>query len=176
MSGTNPNIKAMAANNRNEKDRRTAGGFKTVYVGKDQRPVSIMEVAPLTAPGWKRGSTFDHFAAVMKNLSETHDAAGIMTTVANEVLISTETAAAEAEEVAARVRKQVFYVDNLFGTRFMFGDGKKVTNLKDTDLDGRPQDIAYFGFQYMLDTTEIVDERINQEPLSLHYSLKLPQA
>jgi hypothetical protein len=168
MSGTNPNIKALTAS-------KTAGGFKTVYVGKDQRPVSIMEVAPLTAPGWKRGSTFDHFAAVMKNLSETHDTADIMTTVANEVPISTETAAAEAEEVAARVRKQVFCVDNLFGTRFMFGDGKKVTTLKDADLDSRPQDIAFFGFQCMLDAQETVDKRITQDSLSLHYSLKLPQ-
>jgi len=56
MSGTNPNIKAMAANITNEKDGRTAGGFKTaVYVGKDQRPVSIMEVVPLKTPGWKGG-------------------------------------------------------------------------------------------------------------------------
>eukprot|EP00979_Chaetoceros_neogracilis_P001004 scaffold191_cov273-Chaetoceros_neogracile.AAC.19 len=118
MSGTNPNIKAMAAGS------KTAGGFKTVYVGKDQRPVSILEVAPLTASVWKRGSTFDHLAAVMRNLSETHDTADIMTTIANEVPISTETASAEAEEIAARVRKQVFCVDNLSGTRFMFGDGK----------------------------------------------------
>ena len=43
-------------------------------------------------------------------------------------------------------------------------------------MDDRPQDIAYFGFQGMLDATETVDNRINQEPLSLHYSLKLPQA
>ena len=92
---------------------------------------SIMEVAPLTAPGWKRGSMFDHFTAVMKNLSETHDAADIMTTVANEVPICTETAAAEAEEVAARVRKEIFCVGNLFGTKFMFGDGKKGRNTEE---------------------------------------------
>ena len=170
MSGTNPNIKAMAAGS------KTAGGFKTVYVGKDQRPVSILEVAPLTAPVWKRGSTFDHLATVMRNLSETHDTADIMTTIANEVPISTETAAAEAEEIAARVRKQVFCVDNLSGTRFMFGDGKKVTNMTDGGLDSRPNDIAYFGFQCMLNATESVDERITQEPLNLHYSLKLPQS
>ena len=58
----------------------------------------------------------------------------------------------------------------------MFGDGKKVSTLKDADLDSRPQDIAYFGFQCMLDTAETVDKRIDQHPLSLHYSLKLPQA
>jgi hypothetical protein len=42
------------------------------------------------------------------------------------------------------VRKQVFCVDNLLsGTRFMFGDGKKVTNMRRTDgeLGSRPQDI-----------------------------------
>ena len=162
MSGTNPNIKAMAANITNEKDGRTAGGFKTaVYVGKDQRPVSIMEVVPLKTPGWKRWSMFDNFTSVMENLSETHEAADIMMTVANEVPIGTETAAAEAEEVAARVRKEVFCVGNLFGP---------------ADLDSRPQDIAYFGFQCVLDAAETVDKRIDQQPLSLHYSLKLPQA
>ena len=61
----------------------------------------------------------------MNNPSETHDAADIMTTVANEVPISTENSAAEAEEVAERVRKEIFCVGNLFGTKFMFGDGKR---------------------------------------------------
>ena len=58
----------------------------------------------------------------------------------------------------------------------MFGDGKKVSTLKDADLDTRPQDIAYFGFQCMLDTAETVYKRIYQQPLSLHYILKLLQA
>ena len=145
MSGTNPNIKAMAANTSKEKDGRTAGGFKTVYVRKDQRPVSITEVAPLTVPGWKRGSTFDHFTAVMNNLSETHDTVKIMTTVANKVPISTETAAAEAEKVAARVRKEIFCVGNLFGTKFMLGDGRKVATLKNADLDTIPRTLPTLG-------------------------------
>ena len=58
----------------------------------------------------------------------------------------------------------------------MFRDGKNVSTLKDVDFDTRPQDIAYFGFQCMLDAAKTVDKRINQHPLSLHCSLKLPQA
>ena len=58
----------------------------------------------------------------------------------------------------------------------MFSDGKRVSTLKDADLDTRPQDIAYFGFQCMLDAADTEDKRIDQHPLLLHYSLKLPQA
>ena len=47
--------------------------------------------------------------------------------------------------------------------------------MKNADLDTRPQDIAYFGFQCMLYAAETVDKLIDQHPLLLHYSLKLPQ-
>jgi len=61
----------------------------------------------------------------MKNLSKSYNAADIMTAVTNEIPISTaETAVDEAEEVAMRVRKEVFCVINLFGTKLMLGNGK----------------------------------------------------
>ena len=34
-------------------------GLKTVYVGKNQRPILIRDIVPLSEKSWKRGYAFD---------------------------------------------------------------------------------------------------------------------
>jgi len=36
-----------------------------VHLGKDQRPLSVMKLAAMENPSWKRGATFNHLAKVM---------------------------------------------------------------------------------------------------------------
>ena len=40
----------------------TASGFKTVYVGQDRLPVSILTIDSLTDLTWKRSACFDSLA------------------------------------------------------------------------------------------------------------------
>ena len=54
----------------------------------------------------------------MINNSESHSTHYIITTVDNELLISTESAMAEADAVSIRIKQNYFNVLNLHGTIF----------------------------------------------------------
>ena len=58
---------AMSSNTRVAADARIGNGnFKVVHLGKDQRPISIMKLAGLNEPSWKRGATFNHLSKAIK--------------------------------------------------------------------------------------------------------------
>ena len=87
-----------SANTRVAADARIGtNGFKTIYLGKDQRPISVMKLALLEEPSWKRGATFTHLAKAIKSQMKNYTMADLVTVVANEMPISTESVMEEAE-------------------------------------------------------------------------------
>ena len=58
---SNPNINALLSMIRNSAvtPNATAAGFKTVYVGHDRLPMSILTIDPLMDPTWRRSACFD---------------------------------------------------------------------------------------------------------------------
>jgi len=80
-----------SANTRVAADTRIGtNGFKTIYLGKDQRPISVMKLALLEESTWKRGATFNHPAKANKGQMKNYMMADLVTVVANELPISTE--------------------------------------------------------------------------------------
>ena len=53
---SNPNTNALLSFLRNGTSDRgtTAAGFRTVYLGQDNLPVSILDIVPITDPTWKK--------------------------------------------------------------------------------------------------------------------------
>jgi len=162
-----------SANTRVAADARIGtNGFKTIYLGKDQRPISVMKLALLEEPSWKRGATFTHLAKAIKSQMKNYTMADLVTVVANEMPISTESAMEEAEGAGERLRKEIFCVDNLEGQHFLDSKGKQ-KDVTSEELSLRPGDLSYFAFLCNVNPKE-VDKRIVQEQLSISFSLKLP--
>ena len=89
----------MSANTRILADTRNRNGnFKVVHLGKYQRPISVMKVAAMEVPSWKRGATFNHLSKAIKVQLKNYTLADLVTVVANELPISTESAMEEAQE------------------------------------------------------------------------------
>ena len=53
---SNPNTKALMSFLENAASTRksSAAGFKTIYVGPDKLPLSVLKMAPLTSPVWEK--------------------------------------------------------------------------------------------------------------------------
>jgi len=163
----------MSSNTRVAADAMTGNGnFKIVYLGKDQRPISVMKLAALNEPTWRRGATFNHLSKAIRGQLKSYTLADLVTVVANELPISTESAMEEAEAAGAKLRKEFFDVRNLEGSHFLDSKGKQKV-VTSEEFSKRPEDLSYFVFLVNVDPT-VVDTRIIQESLSTGFSLKLP--
>jgi len=79
----------MSANTRISADTRNGNGnFKVVHLGKDQRPISVMKLAAMEDPSWKRGATFNHLEKAMRGQLTNYTMADLVMIVANELPIS----------------------------------------------------------------------------------------
>ncbi len=92
----------------------------------------------------------------------------------DEVPITTTSATTEASAICAQIRRAPFQVDNLVPRAFLQADGSSVSGTVDFEPYHRPTGITYVTFECTVKGAE-VDKRINQPPLHLVYSLKLPQ-
>jgi len=114
-----------SANTRVAADARIGtNGFKTIYLGKDQRPISVMKLALLEEPSLKRSATLNHLAKAIKSQMKKYTMADLVTVVANKMPISTESAMEEAEGAGERLRREIFRMDNLEGQHFLHSKGK----------------------------------------------------
>jgi len=159
----------MSANTRIAADTRNGNGnFKVVHLGKDQRPISVMKLAAMEDPSWKRG-----VEKAMRGQLTNYTMADLVTIVTNELPISTESAMEEAEAPGERLKKEIFMIENLEGSHFM--DSKqegKTKAVSSEKLEDRPEDLTYFAFMCNVEPQD-VDERILQECLTVKFSLKL---
>ena len=131
----------MSSNTRVARTRN--GNFKIVYLGKDQRLISVMKLADLYAPTWRRGATFNHLSKAIRGQLKSFTLADLVTVVANVLPISTESAMEEEEAAGARLRRDFVYVKNLEGSHFLDSKGKqKIVTLE--EFSKRPEDLSYF--------------------------------
>ena len=62
---------------------RTAGKLKTVYVGKNQYPISIIQVSEISEIAWKKKSGFDVLTYSVASLRGKHSGSDLITLVDN---------------------------------------------------------------------------------------------
>lgn len=179
---SSPTIKALLArlssatsttNSTSSTISSSSGGFKTVYVGKDQHPVTISELEPVKSPAWKKAAGFNQLTHAVSSLLDTHDVADLISLISQELPISTNVAFQEAQAEANKIMVSVLDVDNLTASAFVNSSGK-VVKLKSDALDKRPEGITYFRFGCDINPAAR-DKRIKQAPFTLQFCLKLPQ-
>ena len=102
---SSPNLNA-ASILRNQSTRTTnsfssastnLSGMKTVYVGKDQHPVTIMQMAHVNEVVWKKAASFENLCNTAQSLLEAHSTADIMALIAKEIPMDTGAAFQEAQ-------------------------------------------------------------------------------
>jgi len=103
---------------RNQSSRTTSSstnlsGMKTVFVGKDQHPVTIMQMAHVNDPAGKKAASFENLCNNAHSFSEAHSIADIMALIANEIPMDTGAAFQEAQAATTKIMEDVFNVDNL---------------------------------------------------------------
>jgi len=150
------------------------GNFKIVYLGKDQRPILVMKLVDLHEPTWRRGATFNHLSKAIRGQLKSYTLADLVTVVANELPISTESAMEEAEAAGAKLRREFFDIRNLEGSHFLDSKGKQEV-VTSEEFSNRPELLSYFVFLVNVDP-KVVDTRIIQESVSTGFSLKLPMS
>ena len=94
----------------------------------------------------------------------------LMTTVASYFDFNTEATAKEVETIVARVRTDLFCVNNLQGISFSNAPGNRMTV---PDSDQRPADFTYFTFRSVVSANS-VDNFAPIKTLFLELSLYLP--
>ena len=109
------------SNHSNSSSVSNLSGMKTVLVGKDQQPVTIMQMAPVNESVWRKAASFD----ILRNtahspLLETHSIADVISLVSNKLPIDTGAAFQESQEVAKMVTGSALRVENLHPSAFLF--------------------------------------------------------
>jgi len=177
---SSPNLNA-ASILRNQATRSTnsstsnLSGMKTVYVGKDQHPVTITEMAHVNEAVWKKSGCFENLYNTAHSLLEAHSTADIMALIAQEIPMDTGAAFQEAQAAAKVVTDEVFNICNLHPSAFLNSDGKTLKFAPTVKLSDRPEDLTFFRFQCDLDGNT-VDKRVTKAgDLSFQYCLRLPQ-
>ena len=66
-----------------------AGKLKTIYVGKNQYPISIIQLAEFLEIAWKKKAGFGLKNSSVGSLSGGHSASDLITPVENEVPVDT---------------------------------------------------------------------------------------
>ena len=180
---SSPNLNA-ASILRNQSTRTTnsfssastnLSGMKTVYVGKDQHPVTIMQMAHVNEVVWKKAASFENLCNTAHSLLDAHSTADIMALIAKEIPMDTGAAFQEAQAAAKVVTDNVFNIDNLHPNAFLNSDGKMLKFAPTVELSERPEDLTFFRFQCDLDGQE-VDKRVTMAgDFSFQFCLRLPQ-
>jgi len=122
--------------------------MKTVYFGKDQQPVTIMQMEHVTLPAWRKAASFDNLRNTVYTLVEAHSVVDVMALViASELPIDTGAAFREAQAAAKMVTDSAFDINNLTPSAFLASEGKHLRFSPAAALADRPEDITFFCFQ-----------------------------
>lgn len=88
--------------------------MKTVFIGRDQHPVTMMEMVPITATAWQKKACFDSLRSNARLLIDAnHKSADVLNLVMQELPCSSSAAFQESDQVTAAARDAIFHVSNL---------------------------------------------------------------
>jgi len=149
--------------------------MKTVLVGKDQQPVTIMQMASVNKSAWRKAANFDNLRNTGHSLLETHSIVDVISLVSNKLPIDTGAAFQESQEVAKMVMGSALRVENLHPSAFLNSEGKQLKFHPAAMLAERPEDLSYFRFQCELDGLTLDRRVIDTGEFSIQFCLALPQ-
>ena len=156
-------------------DTSSLSGIKTVYVGKDQHPVTIMQMPHVNEAVWKKAASFENLCNTAQSLLEAHSTADIMALITKEIPMDTGADFQEAKVAAKMIIDNVFNIANLNPNAFLNSDGKTLKFAPTGDLSKRPEDLTFFCFQSDLDGHDIDRRVMTAGEFSFQFCLRLPQ-
>lgn len=56
-----------------------------MYIGKEQHPLSILNMSHITRKVWRRNSSFGSFASTIRGKATVHDTAGLISFVLSDI-------------------------------------------------------------------------------------------
>ena len=175
MSNPNTNALMSLLTDAVRDPKLTAAGFKIIYVGKDKYPLSVLEMAPVEADGWKKSAAFESLSSTIRGQMDIHDTADLVSVMSQEMPIDVTTAFMESSTLKSAIISSMTDVCNLTGLSFLNSNGEKAKTLKSCDLKDRPSDLAYIKLVCCLDGS-VIDQRVTQAPVDFQFCLKLPQS
>jgi len=152
-------------------DSSNLSEMKTVYVGKDQHPVTIMQMPHVNEAVWKKAASFENLCNTVHSLHEAHSTADIMALITTEIPMDTGTAFQEAQAASKVVMNHVYNIGNLNPSAFLNSVGKTLK----VAPTARPEDLTFFRFQCDLDGREIDNRIMMAGDISFQFCLRLPQ-
>lgn len=95
---SNSNIRVAASHHTNTSapDPSLLHQPRTVYVGKEQYPISLTPLFDISSPIWKKQRGFDQLDSTLVSLWNTHQVADLMELVRQEVIIDMDSVAKDA--------------------------------------------------------------------------------
>ena len=146
---------------------------RTVYVGKEKYPISLVPLENVSTPAWKKQRGFDRLETAVFPLKRTHQIADLIELVSTEIPIDVHSAAQDSMKQIQRLLVSTYDINNLNAFAFLTATSKQV-QLKSEKVGDRPDEISFFRFSYNLDPISI-DPRIVQKTIFFLFCLRLPQ-
>ena len=128
---SSPNIHALRRSLANAQQNATEhdlSSMKTVYVGKHKHPVTIMAMAPVTAPSWQKKSCFASLRSNALDLANgNHNMADVINLLMEDLPCSATAAFQESKLVSTSVDSAILDIANLEPEAVLDSMGLEVT-------------------------------------------------
>ena len=135
---------------------------RTVYVDKEQYPISLVHLEDISTPDWKKKRGFDQIETTVWFLTRTHQIADLIDFVSTEIPIDVHSATQDSMTQIQRVLVSAYGINSLNASAFLTATGKQV-QLQSEKVSYRPEIISFSRFSYNLDPS-LIDSRIIKKP------------
>ena len=120
----------------------TAAGFKTVYVGKDKFPLSVLEIVHINGEAWMKSSSFKSLSGTIKEQMNVHSKSDLISIISREIPIDVNTTFMESTQIKESIVASMTGVENLSGLDFLHSGVQKYKSLASYDTNDHISDLA----------------------------------
>ena len=130
MSNPNTNALVTLLNDAVRDSKLTAAGFKIIHVGKNNYPLSVLEIAPVEADGWEKSVALDSLFSTIRGQMDIYNTADLILVMPQEMPIDVTSSFMESSKLKLDIVASMTDVCNLTGLSFLNGSGDKSKTLK----------------------------------------------
>ena len=158
----------------NSTSSTSTSNMRVVYIGKDQQPVNLPQMAFVNSQSWKKSASFETLTDGVYSLVDAHYVAGIIALVGNEISIDTGASYQEAQSSSKLIVNSFLNPMFLDPVAFLKSDDDEVKIGDPSDKTQRPLDITYVRFRCTIHGSSIDPRVIKALDLSFNFCLRLP--
>ena len=149
--------------------------MKVVYIGKDQQPVTIIQMISISKPAWRKSACFESLRNTVYSLVDSHSVAELTSFIANELPLDTGSSFQASQIASKSILHNILQVEVLEPVAFLNSKSKEIAIGDPADLSTRPEDISFIKMRCTMDG-ESQDARVTRaNAVSFQFCLRLPQ-